>query len=259
MHYYQKHIGDYIRDTAHLTMIEEGAYNRLLDLYYLEDGNIPKETESVIRRLRARTDEEREAVKTVLHEFFNFTDEYGWHHKRCDKEIELYHKKAEKARKNGKLGGRPPKTDPVISRNPEKTQTKANQEPITINQKRTSEKKFSSDDVRLAEHMHEKIKDIAPKAKEPNFEKWADLIRLMRERDGYELSEIRRVFEWANADDFWQSNILGPDKLRKQFTRLQLLANKQKQTIDWEQLVAQHARKGETFEQTKARLQREQH
>jgi len=30
------------------------------------------------------------------------------------------------------------------------------------------------------------------------------------------------------------------------------------QTVNWEQLVAQHARKGESFEQTKARLQREQ-
>jgi hypothetical protein len=45
----------------------------------------------------------------------------------------VYKAKAERAKENGKLGGRPKKTKEVILDNPEGTQTKANHEPITIN------------------------------------------------------------------------------------------------------------------------------
>ena len=35
MHYYTKHIKDYKTDTAHLTLLEHGVYNSLIDLYIL--------------------------------------------------------------------------------------------------------------------------------------------------------------------------------------------------------------------------------
>lgn len=133
MNYYQHHIGDYRRDTAHLSLLEHGAYRQLLDMYYLSEEKIPEETEVVMRRLCARTNEEKSAVVTVLNEFFFLSD--GWSHKRCDSEISAYHDKADRARNNGKLGGRPSKTKEVISDNPEETQTKANHKPLTINHK----------------------------------------------------------------------------------------------------------------------------
>jgi hypothetical protein len=75
-------------------------------------------------------------------------------------------------------------------------------------------------DVRLARLMFEKIAEVAPKTKKPNFDKWANTIRLMRESDRNSPDDIERVFLWANSDDFWRANILCPDTLRKQFSRL---------------------------------------
>lgn len=116
MHYYQHNIGDYRRDTAHLSLLEHGVYRQLIDMYYLSETPIPKETQQVFRRLSARTQEEQIAVEIILNEFFLLTDD-GWAHKRCDAEIDLYRKKANNSRENGKKGGRPKST-----LEPEKTQ-----------------------------------------------------------------------------------------------------------------------------------------
>ncbi len=110
MHHYQKHIGDYRRDTTHLSMLEHGAYNQLLDWAYLDEKPIPRKTDLVFRRLRAVTDDEKKAVLTVLEEFFEETEE-GFRHKRVEAELRLYEEKAERARKNGQKGGRPPSPD----------------------------------------------------------------------------------------------------------------------------------------------------
>ena len=37
MNYYPFHIGDYASHTRHLTLMEDLAYRRLLDLYYLHE------------------------------------------------------------------------------------------------------------------------------------------------------------------------------------------------------------------------------
>lgn len=87
MHYYQHNIGDYRRDTGHLSLLEHGVYRQLLDMYYLSESPIPRETQQVFRRLSARTQEEQNAVEIILNEFFLLTEE-GWKHKRCDVEIE---------------------------------------------------------------------------------------------------------------------------------------------------------------------------
>lgn len=125
MHYYQFNIADYRKDTTHLSMLEHGAYRQLLDWLYLSEQPIPRETEVVMRRLSARTEEERLAIQTVLNEMFELT-ENGYIQTRCIDEIAIYHCKAGRARDNGKLGGRPKKTKVVILDNPDVTQTKAN-------------------------------------------------------------------------------------------------------------------------------------
>lgn len=123
MHYYQHNIGDYRRDTAHLSLLEHGVYRQLLDMYYLSESPIPRETQQVFRRLSARTESEQKAVEIILNEFFTLTDD-GWIQKRCDLEILEYRRKAENSRNNGKKGGRPKstpepdKTQQVISGHP---------------------------------------------------------------------------------------------------------------------------------------------
>ncbi|QYG03875.1 YdaU family protein [Massilia sp. NP310] len=89
MNYYEHHIGDYAEATSHLTFIEDAAYSRLIRKYYAQEKPLPADLKAVQRLVGARTKEEREAVDTVLNEFFQL-DEDGWHNGRCDAEIARY-------------------------------------------------------------------------------------------------------------------------------------------------------------------------
>lgn len=88
MNFYAHHLGDYASDTAHLSMLEDGAYRRLLDIYYKQERPLPIEVAQVQRLARAQSKEERRAVEQVLREFFHETAE-GWRHRRCDEEIAI--------------------------------------------------------------------------------------------------------------------------------------------------------------------------
>lgn len=99
MNYYEHHLGDYMRDTAHLSMLEDGAYRRLLDAYYIKELPIPATLRDAYRLARAQTKPERDAVQTVLREFFEETPQ-GWKHKRCDAEIARFQEKRAKAQRS---------------------------------------------------------------------------------------------------------------------------------------------------------------
>ena len=86
MNFYPFHIGDYASATRHLTWIEDAAYRRLLDVYYVKEGPLPTEKRQVYRLAVASTDDQREAIDTVLEEFFELTDA-GYTHMRCEDEI----------------------------------------------------------------------------------------------------------------------------------------------------------------------------
>lgn len=87
MHFFERHIGDYATSAGHLTMIEDGAYQRLLDRYYASEAPIP--ADQAYRVARARSEDEREAVDVVLREFF-FLEDGAWRHSRCDEAIAKY-------------------------------------------------------------------------------------------------------------------------------------------------------------------------
>lgn len=96
MNYYEHHIGDYLKDTAHLSMIEDAAYRRLIDVYYTRETPLPTDRKAVQKLARAQSKEERAAVDYVLDEFFELRED-GWHQSRCDEEIEKYREKAPRA------------------------------------------------------------------------------------------------------------------------------------------------------------------
>jgi uncharacterized protein YdaU (DUF1376 family) len=73
-------------------MLEDAAYRRLIDAYYTREQSLPAEKKACYRLVRAQSKEEREAVDTVLGEFFDLLDD-GWHQKRCDEEIARYLKR----------------------------------------------------------------------------------------------------------------------------------------------------------------------
>lgn len=130
MHYYQFNIGDYIKSTGHLSILEDIAYRRMLDRYYDTENPLIDDIEKLCRFIRMPNN--KKETQTILEEFFSLTAR-GWIQKRALKELKSYSAKAQAARDNGKKGGRPKKTQSVKSANPVLTQTKAKQE--TLNKK----------------------------------------------------------------------------------------------------------------------------
>jgi len=126
MHYYNFNIGDYMKHTLHLSLEEDLAYRRLLDMYYDTESPIPNNIPLVSRRLRM----DAKIVESVLNEFFEASEE-GFKNYRADGEIADYHKFLEKQKSNGRLGGRPKKGKKPID-NPTLTQAEPK---ITLNNK----------------------------------------------------------------------------------------------------------------------------
>jgi uncharacterized protein YdaU (DUF1376 family) len=137
-----------------------------------------------------------------------------------------------------------------------------------------SEKRFSDDDLKAANYILSKIKQLNPNHKEPNISKWADTVRLMIARDKRSHKEICELFAWANDDEFWKTNILSPVKLREQWDQLVIQRDHGKksddQKPDWEKIpkIDGHLeawakkngfpgpRTGEVYPQYRPRLQR---
>ena len=101
MHYYQHNISDYRADTGHLTLLEHGCYHQLLDQYYLNEEPLPLDIDKIFRLLTARTQDEKDAIKNVLKDFFVET-EAGFIQRRCDNEIKFYHERIDSAAAAGR-------------------------------------------------------------------------------------------------------------------------------------------------------------
>jgi len=101
MHYYTKHIKDYKTDTAHLTLLEHGVYNSLIDLYILSENPLEPNMGKICRLVHAKTDDEIKAVENILDEFFIESDD-GYRQKKCDQELIRIFGKSESARKSAK-------------------------------------------------------------------------------------------------------------------------------------------------------------
>ena len=97
MHYYQHNIGDYRKDTSHLTLLEHGIYRQLLDTYYLDEQPLTNDIAKLMRSHSVRNADEVQAFQNVLNDFFELTEK-GYVHDRCDKELEKIYGKSEKAR-----------------------------------------------------------------------------------------------------------------------------------------------------------------
>ena len=138
MHYYQHHIGDFIKATARLTDGQSMAYLRLLWMYY--DSEKPLKPDSKVLAFQiGSTIEETE----LLLESFFWLAENGWHHTRCDEEIAEYRAFLAKKSNAGKASAERRKNksstddEQVFNGRSTTEQLTTNQEPITNNQKKT--------------------------------------------------------------------------------------------------------------------------
>jgi uncharacterized protein YdaU (DUF1376 family) len=88
LNYYEKHLGDYLKNAAHLSLLEHGVYSRLMDVYYVQEAAIP--AAKAARLIAARSKEEIAALDLVLQEFFELRADGCWHQSRCDEDIAAY-------------------------------------------------------------------------------------------------------------------------------------------------------------------------
>jgi uncharacterized protein YdaU (DUF1376 family) len=129
LNFYAFHIGDYVVHTRHLSLMEDLAYRRLLDLYYTRERALPADPTSVARLIGMA--EHAEAVATVLKEFFT-AGEGEWKHARCDAEIARMQDKQAKAKASAQASVNARSAN--AQRTPKKrsaTKTKTKTTPIT--------------------------------------------------------------------------------------------------------------------------------
>jgi uncharacterized protein YdaU (DUF1376 family) len=128
VNHYRHHLGDYAKDTAHLSLLEHGVYGQLMRRYYASEQPLPADEADVCRWIGARSGPERAAVKNVLKDFFELQSD-GYHQKRIDAEIAEYKTRRDTNRAIGKTGGRPKNnpngfqkiTETVYENNPQET------------------------------------------------------------------------------------------------------------------------------------------
>ena len=130
MNYYSHHIGDYRRDTAHLSLLEHGVYRQMLDTYYLSEEPLPLDEARLMRSLCVRNADEMQAVKNLLADFFIAAD-CGYLHKRCTKEIAAFQAKSAAAKASAEVRWHrenPPKDATAMRSH---SDSNANHKPIT--------------------------------------------------------------------------------------------------------------------------------
>jgi uncharacterized protein YdaU (DUF1376 family) len=204
MHYYQFNIGDYASHTRHLTAIEDIAYRRLLDLYYLHERPLNSGSASVARQINMR--EYESEVSSVLEEFFTLTDE-GWINVRADKEISHYRGKIEQASRAGKASA-----ERRLNVRSTDVQPTNNHKPITNNQEPINKEYIDRFNVFWKQYPRKVAKPNALKAwnkikpDDVVFKKMLDAIN----QQGLSSKEIQFVphpATWLNAQR-WEDEIL---------------------------------------------------
>jgi uncharacterized protein YdaU (DUF1376 family) len=155
MNYYHRHLGDFAKDTAHLTALQVGIYNLLLDRYYASERPIP--ADEAYEVARCHTADERKVADKILKTFFKKAGK-AWRNKRCDQEIAKFHEKQDKARNSANARWKPCERNANAMRT--HSEGNALQYPISNNQEKESEalKGFCRE---FGRHTPEQLKRIA--------------------------------------------------------------------------------------------------
>jgi len=99
MNYYPFHIGDYASHTRGLSLLEDLAYRRLMDEYYLSEQPLNGRSTDVARLIGMA--EHGDVVSYVLGRYFENNGD-TWTHERIEKELETFKRKQESASAAGK-------------------------------------------------------------------------------------------------------------------------------------------------------------
>ncbi|EQA1631260.1 replication protein [Enterobacter hormaechei] len=83
----------------------------------------------------------------------------------------------------------------------------------------------SAEDLEIARWISSRVKLINPTCKAPDMTSWSNTVRLMRQIDNRSHQDICALYDWASKHHFWQTNILSPESLRKQWDKLTMQRN----------------------------------
>ncbi len=109
--YYPMYPTDFEADTSHLTLAEDGAYNRLLRLMWMTPGcSLPDDDKWIMRRMRASKKEYEAIIKPIICEFMK-RKKGRVYSPRLRSEFENLNATFLKRQKAGKKGGRPKATE----------------------------------------------------------------------------------------------------------------------------------------------------
>ena len=139
MHYYQHHIGDFIKATARLSDTQSMAYLRLLWMYYDSEKPLKPDAKILAFQIGASVEE----TQLLLESFF-WLAENGWHHTRCDQEIAEYRSFLDKKSNAGKASAERRKNirstgvEQVLDSSATGEQLTTNQQPLTNNQSKVA-------------------------------------------------------------------------------------------------------------------------
>lgn len=96
------YVGDYLRDTGHLSPAEHGAYLLLLFQYWTT-GKPPQDDDEMLRRIARMTQREWTAARRVIEPFFTIAGG-AWRHKRVEAELARWSEKKQRRSNAGSKG-----------------------------------------------------------------------------------------------------------------------------------------------------------
>jgi uncharacterized protein YdaU (DUF1376 family) len=201
MHYYQHHIGDFIKATARLSDSQCMAYLRLIWMYY--DSEKPLKADA--RLLAFQVGAPEQDVELILQSFF-LLQEDGWHQTRCDQEIAEYRAFLEKKSNAGRASAERRKNNSatgvqqVLSES--STVEQPNHKPLTTNQE-------PSTNVVAPKRRRQLPDDFYPDSTGLNAagQKGVDVaVELQKFRD-YHASRGSVMLDWQAAWRTWVGNV----------------------------------------------------
>jgi len=221
MHYYQFNIGDYASHTSRLSPMEDLAYRRLLDLYYLNEQPLNGCSTDVAREIGLV--EHVSSVEYVLSKFFTFENDC-YKQKRIDLEIKKYKSNAKNKSKAGKASAKARQAKAIskvtdveqtLNTKPTDEQLNINQEPLTNNHKPVIKDPMSCkpDVVEIINYMNSVIGTKYKTSTKSHIQNIS-----ARLSEGHSVDDLKKVIDfkysqWGNSQEM--AGYLRPSTLFK--------------------------------------------
>lgn len=255
------YVGDYLADTMHLSAAEHGGYLMLI-LHYWKSGPIADDDTRLA--IISRMGDAWGNASSTIRAFFKHRDGMLVHDRIDREKVEASSNKSKKVAKakaaadarwnkeapsnaqsmpqakpegcpspspspspNGEIKNNVAAAHPDIALERRQKDLDAIEEKLVQDPVEKPRKHYGSDeDMTAARWMFDMVRKVNATAREPNWNAWANDVRLMREIDGRTHHEICELFKWVTKDNFWCGNVQSPGKLREK----------------WDQLTVQRAR-----------------